>query len=74
MSEPSPAPISRTRSPSSHVGQARDAAHGIGIDDEVLAQRPRRFESVFVEQRPKFGARMGHHETLTSDDSLGQGG
>ena len=56
-----------------HVGQARDPSHGVGVDDEVLTEGARWFETVFVKQRPEFGAGMGHQLTLTTMTPLASG-
>ena len=56
-----------------HIGQASDPPHRVRIDHEVLTEGARRFEPVFVKQRPEFGAGMGHQLTLTTMTPLASG-
>ena len=55
-----------------HVGagagarQARNAADGVGVSDEVLAERPAGLETVRRQELCDVGAGKGHQEIVTS--------
>ena len=57
----------------SDVGEARNTSNGVGIDDEVLTEGSRWFESVLLHESDEFGAGMGHQVTLTRMTPLASG-
>ena len=46
------------------LGEASDLAHGVGVDDEVLAEIAARGQAVFAEQRPDVAARVHAYQLM----------
>ena len=55
------------------LGEARNAPHGVGVDDEVLSQGARGFETILFEQRDELGAGVGHQVTRTGTTPTAKG-
>ena len=55
-----------------NVGQARDAPHRIGVDDEVLAQGTRRSQPMGLHQGYEFSARKWSPRNFDTNQSLGE--